>query len=1506
MRLRKISSVQLSLPFLILQVLWLIPVFAKDKPTITENKLDGFPNGLFYFDDSNTIVLLHRKSRTVQISMDGGEKWETVDDIEKGHAWDILPHPFDKNVAYILGGDTKHWVTKDQGKKWKLFETESPPFGRPMSFHASDPNKVIMHLLRCRSFIDCDESDFYTTDGFESKPILLRNDTKNCVFADSSPQFKENGDGHPEDRIICIVLGQNSPWPKDHRIVVSDKFFENKDEKEPYLDGGRTVRGIIKMAVVKGFILAAAKAENTAELALYVTRDAKNWHRAEFPSEHRLVEDAYTILESTNYSIQVDVMTIPPPSPMGVLFTSNSNGTYFTENIKHTNRNKFGNVDFEKIQGIQGIVLVNIVDNWQEVEEQARLGRGSDSDKRVQTQISFDDGRTFKPIKFKDEDLHLHSISDISNFGKVYSSPAPGIVMGVGNTGKHLKPYREGNLYVSDDAGLSWTKARDEAHKYEFGGQGGVLAAIYDEGLTDKIIYSIDHGKNWKEEDLGRKVVAKVLTTTPDSTSLKFLLIATAGEGHNLENYVYAIDFEGLHERKCGDGDFELWHARLNEKKEPDCLMGRKQSYRRRKADANCFVGNKQFEEPQPIWEKCTCTEEDFECDFNFVKSDDGKKCTLSGMLPIPEGECENSGDKFRGTSGYRLIPGNQCKREHGVEMDKEKDWPCQDSIKKPVSGKISSEIKSFSGDEFREFYYLERALTSTGKDQTVVMRTDANEIWLTKNHGKTWKQILKDDNITAIYPHQYHNDEVYFLTAGSKVHYTMNRGQSFGEFDAPPGGPTHNERLQVLGFHTHSNWLIWTGADGCSGGSETECHDVAHVSDDRGAHWRAMLRYVRKCEFIKEEGRRSASDKLVYCEQYENEKLDSPLQLVSSEDFFSTEPKVRFKNIVDFATMSEFIIVAAKDNDYLKVDASVDGKIFADALFPPNFKVLHQKAYTVLDSSTHAVFLHVTVQTRPGGEYGSIVKSNSNGTSYVLSLDGVNRDAAGYVDFEKMLGLQGVALVNVVDNIKEVEDGQNKKLKTMITHNDGAEWSRIKAPQLDSQGAGYDCDIKDIAKCSLHLHAYTERKDPRDTYSSVSAIGLMMGVGNVGQYLGAKSEGDTFITRDGGIEWHAVRKGSYMWEYGNQGSIIVIVEENKATKLVYYTHDEGRTWKYYQFSEADMIIRSISSVPSDSSREFLLWGKEVGGSNKIATVNLDFTGLTDRKCELDEDHPTDGDYELWTPTHPMQENDCLFGQVTQYYRKKITSDCYNDENVQKVHNITRKCACTRQDFEWYVFHSEAFAALIVNPSCSDYNYELLPGSTCRLIDNLPPPDHSQQCKDNPEQVSYFEPSGYRKVPISACEGGRELEFSTTEKPCPNHRKEFEEMHRGLSGFWLFVVAFLFPVIIASAVGYWVWNNWGRQFGQIRLGGDSGSGSTFDTNKPWISYPIMVVSGIVAVVAAVPMLVGSLWTWASGKWGGGSRGRYTTRGSFARGRGDYAVVDPDEDELLGVDDDDEV
>ncbi len=185
---------------------------------------------------------------------------------------------------------------------------------------------------------------------------------------------------------------------------------------------------------------------------------------------------------------------------------------------------------------------------------------------------------------------------------------------------------------------------------------------------------------------------------------------------------------------------------------------------------------------------------------------------------------------------------------------------------------------------------------------------------------------------------------------------------------------------------------------------------------------------------------------------------------------------------------------------------------------------------------------------------------------------------------------------------------------------------------------------------------------------------------------------------------------------------------------------------------------------------------------------------------------------------------------------------------------------------------------------------------------DLDRPDHSKICKDQPNRVSYYEPTGYRKVQLSTCKGGKELEkLEGAEHPCPGHEEQYEKEHKGLSGFAFFLVAIVLPFSAAGAIGYYVWRNWDGKFGRIRLGE---SGSAFDADQPWIRYPVVVLAGIIAVLAAIPLLASSIWRSVSGLWGGGRR--YTTRDSFARGRGDYAVVDPDEDELLGDEDNDEV
>ena len=93
--------------------------------------------------------------------------------------------------------------------------------------------------------------------------------------------------------------------------------------------------------------------------------------------------------------------------------------------------------------------------------------------------------------------LHLHSVTLPHNFGRVFSSPAPGLVMGVGSIGNYLKPYEECDTFFSNDAGATWQMIRQDAHKYEFGDSGSIMVVINDEEPTDEVRYSTDLGQTW-------------------------------------------------------------------------------------------------------------------------------------------------------------------------------------------------------------------------------------------------------------------------------------------------------------------------------------------------------------------------------------------------------------------------------------------------------------------------------------------------------------------------------------------------------------------------------------------------------------------------------------------------------------------------------------------------------------------------------------------------------------------------------------------------------------------------------------------------------------------------------------------------------------------------------------------------------------------------------------------------------------------------------------------------
>ncbi|KAF5354534.1 hypothetical protein D9758_011247 [Tetrapyrgos nigripes] len=1397
LRLRA-AALLFYLYFLLLSSSW------AQKPSHSLATFENLPTRLVFFDDTTSVVYFDSVEGNIYVSQDEGKSWNIADGIPKHEALMFIEHPFNNQYGFVLTAGKRHYRTEDRGKTWRPFDVPvKPSFAtKPLSFHAKKPGYILYQGTDCDKDgwgAICHDETYYTTEAFSSDARLLFRDSARCQFAHSSVAFKH--EAH-DDLIYCVGFDANAGDRSlsSSRLFSSTDFFQTEKKIEDLGMGEENARGVFAFAIVSKFAVVAMKdvsTHSTGDMHLYVTVDTKSWGKAQFPhaSFVQLRENAYTIVESTIHSLAVDVLH--DTGAVGTLFVSDSNGKYFVESLKDTNRNEMDYLDYEPIYGGEGVGIGHVISNAEVVE-------GRHAPKQLRSKITYDDGRTWSPLNAPstqvngdrvgcntadlDEcSLHLHSVTSSHNFGRIFSSPAPGLVMGVGSIGKALAPYEECDLFLSRDAGLTWKMVQRDPHVYEFGDSGSIIVAINDEDGTDRVSYSLDMGDTWNTYQLPVRLRAKALVTLPNSTSQKFLLsaqVARHDQTNEIGRYVLIhLDFADIRDRKCDEADFEKWYTRA---RNSECLMGHKQWYKRRKPSANCYVGAK-FEDPVGYEDNCECSDIDFECDYNFVRS--GHQCEPSGPEHIPAGVCAVPSQTYMGPSGWRKIPGNTC--EGGKKKDEPVEKDCSQA--QPAEGQIAHRIHEFPSTVAQQAYFRD--------SKTILVRLVDGSIWLSRNEGFTWVQVEEGERFVAFYHHPYSNDRAYLLTRNDYFYTTTDFGRSWNRRNTP--SPPNTFRAQVLRFQPRSDNLIWVGNVDCEDGSISKCHAEAHYSTDNGHGWNFVEKFVVNCAWTVDT-KLSADPTEIICESYSIKQgsqrmmsAENRLELVEGKEFFRKKQKL-FDEVVGFAKFSEYLVVAEMSpfRQSLELQVSLDGVNFAPGMFPPGMGP-DSHAYTVLESSTNSLFLHKTTSEPPFPYWGNILKSNSNGTYFILAAENVNRDERGYVDFEKMIGLDGIALVNVVANPLEASMTGRKSLRTKITHNDGSTWKYLKPPQKDSLGNPYPCGT---TSCNLHVHGYSGRTDPRATYSSHSVVGLIMAVGNVGEELIGYTSSDTFMSRDGGFNWDEVHKEAHLWEFGDSGSILIMANDKGPTDHVIYSTDQGLTWREYQFSSDEKVrVRFIATVASATSRRFVLFGEYPSHGRKTVAVHIDFSALINRKCAcvLDPDNSQTDDFEFWSPSEERDQS-CLFGHRTLYHRRLRDAQCYVGGQKLKDPEVQDNCPCTETDFE------------------CEFNYVRNSNNKCELVPGMQPlpDDPDSQCASGADY--WYERTAYRKIPYSSCEGGDTRDHGLAH-PCSDTGG-----HSWL--FWCTVILIL--VAFTGLVGMWYYRKSGMARGTIQLPPD-------DPSFPW-------------------------------------------------------------------------
>jgi hypothetical protein len=373
-------------------------------------------------------------------------------------------------------------------------------------------------------------------------------------------------------------------------------------------------------------------------------------------------------------------------------------------------------------------------------------------------------------------------------------------------------------------------------------------------------------------------------------------------------------------------------------------------------------------------------------------------------------------------------------------------------------------------------------------------------------------------EKFTSISLDPFRGDRAFFIAADKLLmFYSPDNGTTIVHIAVPT--VANSLRAPVLKTHPFEySYLLWTGQKDCPG---KDCHTETYYSRDLGASWVLLDKYTKGCQFGLTDKFVSMERDSVFCFGYEAQTGDmermardrGQVTRLRSTGDFGVNWKVLIEHVVGYASFEEYMVAAVLDGGSLKLFVSRDGDVFKEGKFPEGV-VIPELGYTVLESTTGKIYLDVYMDA--DHQYGTLFISDIyTGLSYSQSLAATNRDGRGFVDFEKVQGIKGVALMNEIKNLEEVKKGMGKQLVTKITNDDGETWGDLKAP-----GGG-----------TLHLHAFTQRRDQKDMYSSKTAIGMLVAVGSVGDYLKSYNDCASWVSRDAGASWRKIQDDAYMFE---------------------------------------------------------------------------------------------------------------------------------------------------------------------------------------------------------------------------------------------------------------------------------------------------------------------------------------------------------------------------------------
>ncbi|XP_010891974.2 sortilin-related receptor isoform X2 [Esox lucius] len=627
-------------------------------------------------EKSNVIVALARdsvgatgpKTSSVYVSYDYGKSFTAISDkfqlsgekVKAGSKPVISQfyHSPADNKKYLFADNTNSYL-------WNSFDFCKTIQGFSIAFKPTD---LLLHSKRANLVLGYDGShpnkQLWKSDDFGETWVLIQEHVKAYFWG-----------VEPYDSPTTVLVQRQEPQGVSS-ILSSTDFFQSEENRRVILErvDNFQLREKYMFATTSRTLLGSQK----PTVQLWVSYNRQPMKAAQFMTRHPITE--YYIADASEDQVFVCVNHV---NNVTHLYISDTQGLAFSlslENILYYSPEGSGSntliryfanepfADLHRVDGLRGVFVATLIN-------------GSLSEDNMRSVITFDKGGTWELLPAPSTDslggtlncqfskgcsLHLaQRWSQLLNIQLrrmpiLSRESAPGLIMATGSVGGNLanKP----NVYVSSSAGARWREALAGPHFYTWGDHGGILMAIPQGGSTTHLKFSTNEGETWTDIRFSdREVYVYQLLTEPGEKSTIFTVFGSyADQRHSwLILQVNTSDVLGV---PCSEGDYKRWSP--SDERGNNCLLGREMVYKRRTPHATCFNGE-DFDRPVSV-SNCSCTRQDYECDYGFKLSEDLslQVCLpdpeFSGNLYAPPVPCP-VGTTYRRSKGYRKVSGDSC-----------------------------------------------------------------------------------------------------------------------------------------------------------------------------------------------------------------------------------------------------------------------------------------------------------------------------------------------------------------------------------------------------------------------------------------------------------------------------------------------------------------------------------------------------------------------------------------------------------------------------------------------------------------------------------------------------------------------------------------------------------------------------------------------------------------------------------------------------------------------------